>query len=412
MPASSVLSVVLWAVALAAAIWILVPAIAFAFRLGGRLQTAVLPEVGPPEIAGADASLKGRLRQLAALGFRAAGQTRETCRFFSPMHWRWQQHGATRWLVSPDGLTHVTLHRLIADEPVRIGVVTLFGDRGLVWTSSPGLPNRKFSTPRCWRLGLENLDAAALLAKHEEQVAAFTGEHGVSAQKGTIAEIAAADNAASAALLRESLADHYLLPVMYLASAVVLVGMPADALLSPRVPFLLCVVAAGYVLLRWLQLGPRLRESARRSHGAALVEPDYVGPDGWIRPSRNERWLRVLAALAALLSCGWLAGFVVKVPALLTTPGQLLLPLLFVGAIALIIVRCAGRALGRIVLRKNEEQRNPKDFWSYLMWMNAAFGMMLDWSKGGLRHQLLYGVAALSLLVGYAGWTLEQRRER
>ena len=130
-------SAVLWAVALVATVWVLAPAIAFALRIGG-VRTEVLRDVGPPPISGDQAVFDERFRQLAALGFRDAGRTRQTGLFVLPGHWRWRQFETTRWFVGPDGRTQATLHRLIRDEPVRISFVTLFDDGGVVRTTCPG----------------------------------------------------------------------------------------------------------------------------------------------------------------------------------------------------------------------------------------------------------------------------------
>jgi len=58
---SPVVSAVLWVAAGAAAVWILVPAIAFALGKGW-VRTKVLPDVGPPPTHGDDSAFAPRLR--------------------------------------------------------------------------------------------------------------------------------------------------------------------------------------------------------------------------------------------------------------------------------------------------------------------------------------------------------------
>jgi hypothetical protein len=43
-----------------------------------------------------------------------------------------------RWLGAPDRRTFVELHRIILDEPVRFGAVTLVEGGGMVRTTCPG----------------------------------------------------------------------------------------------------------------------------------------------------------------------------------------------------------------------------------------------------------------------------------
>ena len=97
----SALSVVLWAVALVATVWVLLPSIAFALGIGG-VRTEVLHDIREPAISGDQAVFDERLGQLEALGFCDAGRTRETGLFMMPGHWRWQQFETTRWFVSPE----------------------------------------------------------------------------------------------------------------------------------------------------------------------------------------------------------------------------------------------------------------------------------------------------------------------
>jgi hypothetical protein len=411
--ASPVVSVLLWTVALAATIWILVPAIAFAFNAGGGVQTTVLPEAGPPEIPGSDVSLEERLGQLAALGFRAAGRTRETARFLSPTHWRWEQYGTTRWFVSADGLTYVTLHRVVADEPVRISAVSLFDDGGLVRTSSPGTEAKEFSRPDYRRLGLRNVDARALLARHQEEAQSFGQERGSRNRKATVAEIAARDVAAERPLIRKAVTGGYGLVLMFVQVWMIAPLALAQQTPAGIIPLGICCSAGLYALMRWATHGPLLRYNARRSHREDLSsQPDYVAPDGKILAiGATERRLRILAAVGAALACAWPIAIAMTLPRTAGTGrSELVLCFTVIAASVLIIVQLWGRASGRMLFRP-KGKRSPKDLWytttlmSFVMWSSSS---SIHWRDERLRPMMLV-VAGASLIVGVVGWRLERK---
>ena len=408
-----VASVVLWAGALALTIWILVPAIAFALGAGGGVQTDVYPDVGSPGLPGDDALMESRRQQLAALGFRAVGRTREHGRFIFPTHWHWQQYGTTRWFVSPDGHTHVTLSRVIADEPVRMAAVTAFDGGGMVRTSSPGTEAKQFAQPTYWRVGLRNVDPATLVARHQEQVEAFAREHGARTRAATVAEVAAADTAATRATLRKAAAGSYVLLCVLLPVPVSLVGLESRGrgVGSLVIAVEICVMAGLYALLRWVIHGPLLRYNARRSHNEDLAsQPDYVAPDGSIAATgKNERWLRVLAIPAALLSAAWPVAFASKIPQHYAGGGgAVILQLVLIVMSSLLVAQFVGRALGKVLLQK-KGARSPSQLWTSLMMIAFVFANWLDWSRGTL-NRVLYMVAALSVIVGFVGWRLERSR--
>jgi len=408
-----VASVVLWAGALALTIWILVPAIAFALGAGGGVQTDVYPDVGSSGLPGDDALMESRMQQLAALGFRAAGRTREHGRFLFPTHWHWEQYGTTRWFVSPDGHTHVTLSRVIPDEPVRIAAVTTFDGGGMVRTSSPGTEAKQFAHPTYWRVGLRNVDPATLVARHQEQVEAFAREHAARARTATVAEVAAADTAATRATLRKSAAGSYTLLCVLLPVPISLVGLGSRGrgVGSLVIAGEICMMAGLYALLRWVVHGPLLRYNARRSHNEDLApQPDYVAPDGRIAATgKNERWLRVLAIPAALLSAVWPIAFASKIPQHYAGGGgAVILQVVLIVLISLLVVQFVGRALGKVVLQKKGALR-PSQFWTSLIMMAFLFATWLDWSRGTL-NRVLYMDAALSVVVGFVGWRLERSR--
>src|SRR5262249_11072823 len=120
---------------------------------------------------GDDADYERRYQQFAALGFQPIGTSHETCWFINSHKWYWRSRG-TRWMAKPDGLTLVTFHRMLADEPVRYGAVTVFERGGLVRTACPGA-GATIDTDTYLRVEFPDIEPAELLAKHAEHVEAF-----------------------------------------------------------------------------------------------------------------------------------------------------------------------------------------------------------------------------------------------
>lgn len=417
MSATVALNALLWTAALAATIWILVPAIAFALNIGG-LRTDVLPDAGPPTVYTEDSVFGPRLGQLAALGFRMESRTRERGRFISPIHWTWESYEAQQWLVSPDGLTHATLYRLAEGEPARISVVTTFEDGGLVRTSCPGAGAKETTRPNYWRFDVRGVDAATLLAKHQEQVEAFARERGTKAKAATVAEIAAADNAAEWPIVRKLSMSSYGTLAFFLLPApffFLLVPMRAQGGLA-FTPIAICVAAGFYALLRGLLLGPMVRQNAKLSHTrdlsedvAPAPEPADVTEDGRILATgKNERRLRLLAAAGALLWCVWVFIFARgMVVGLIERRTGILIALPFLALSIWTAGQFAGRARGRMIWTW-KRRRDPLALWTSMLPF-VVFFMMLP-SNNPAFHHLARVVAMLSILVGIFGLGLEKKR--
>ena len=86
----------LWALAVAAGVWIIVPAIGFAvYPLKFEVEVNEDPRVA--EARGEDAAYDGWFQEFAALGFVPLGKTVEKCRFFTPLHWNWRSTAPACW---------------------------------------------------------------------------------------------------------------------------------------------------------------------------------------------------------------------------------------------------------------------------------------------------------------------------
>jgi hypothetical protein len=411
--ATVAVNVLLWAAAVAAAIWIVVPAIAFALNIGG-LHTEVLPDAGPPTLYSVDSVFGARLKELAALGFRMAARTIERGRFISPIHWTWESHQAQQWLVSPDGLTHATLYRIAEGEPARISVVTMFEDGGMVRTSCPGGAAQAATTATYWRFDVLGVDAATLFARHLEHVDTFAQKYGKKAKATTVAEIGAADNAAEWPIVRKMGVSSYFILMFFLPALPFLTLRAHTAGGLALGPIATCALAAFYAFVRWHILGPNVRQNAKLSHtrdlsegDAPTVEPPDIAEDGRILATgKNERRLRMLALGTAILSCVWpVTSARALIAYVRERPGIILGFVVFFSFSTLVIVQLAGRARGKMVWQR-KGRRDPAGIWTSLLLMNFLFMMQ---PKSAFHH-FFWAVTAASFLLGWIGWTLEKKR--
>jgi len=152
--------VVLYLIAALALVWVLVPLGAFGLA-GARLRKELDRDPARAEPRADDPDHARRYHQFWELGFRPVGVTRETCWFMNATRWYWHALDWSRWMQRPDDGLLVSFHRLLADEPVRFGAVTLFDDGGLVRTTCPGVRSGvRQDTERSLRVELKNVEPA------------------------------------------------------------------------------------------------------------------------------------------------------------------------------------------------------------------------------------------------------------
>jgi len=272
---------VLWAVAIAASVAILLPALLFAIapvRLRNRVDTD--PALAEPSADDPDYQL--RFRQFAALGFRPLGRTFETCWFMSPLKPYWRSLQGERWLADREHRTFVSFHRLVRDEPVRFGVVSYLPGDGVVRTTCPGTTGRVVSDEEAlyWRTELRNVEPEALLRRHEASLAELAARRELAPKRMTLEEIAANELFHGKRLVGRSGRSGYSLIVScflgpalfssfywsFVFPAVVRHGRP-----SPRSPlhhlaFSLCVGAALFAFVRLVMMPLGRRQAVLRSH--------------------------------------------------------------------------------------------------------------------------------------------------
>jgi len=408
-----VVNALLWAAAVAAAAWILVPGIAFALNIGG-LRTEVLPDAGPPTLYSEDSVFGARLKEVAALGFAMAARTIERGRFISPIHWTWESHQAQQWLVSPDGLTHATLYRIAEGEPARISVVTKFENGGTVRTSCPGGAAQEATTSSYWRFDVLGVDAATLFARHLEHVDRFAELYRTKTRAATVAEIGAADNAAEWPIVRRMSVSSYFILLFFVSPALPFLTLRAHTTGGLALgPILTCALAAFYAFVRWHVLGPNVRENAKLSHRRDLnqevpptLDPDDIAEDGRILATgKNERRLRVLAVAAAILSCVWPVIWALELLVYMRERPVILAFVVLFPLSVLLVVWLAGRARGKMVWQR-KGHRDPAGLWTWLLLLNFFFGIQ---SKPA-SHHFVWMVVVASFVLGLIGWNLEKKR--
>jgi hypothetical protein len=106
----------------------------------------------------------------------------------TPMNWR-RKFPEARWLVSPDGMIFVACYRLLTFEPVRFAVYGMNDRGGIVETASPGAKVSVDPGGADRRIEAPGLRGAALLARHQAEVASFCQSRGWSAVPTTLAHI-------------------------------------------------------------------------------------------------------------------------------------------------------------------------------------------------------------------------------
>jgi hypothetical protein len=204
----------LFAIAIGAAIWIIVPAVAHS--LGWlRLRHRTVSDPRRAEPAADDPDYERRYRQFAALGFQPIGWSRESCWFINGHKWYWRGRG-TRWMGLPDGTIFVTFHRMLDDEPVRFGAITIFERGGMVRTTCPGA-GATIDNETCLRVEFPSIEPDELIAKHKEHVAAFSRRRGRTARPARIEDVAGEEEAQTNKLLTGQVRSSYGRPIVFVA---------------------------------------------------------------------------------------------------------------------------------------------------------------------------------------------------
>jgi hypothetical protein len=254
--------VVLYTVALAAAIWALVPAAAFALGLM-RLRTRTHPEPARAEPTADDADYARRFGQFAALGYRALGFSVETCWFLNPLTWYWRSFSGTRWMAAADGKTLVSFHRHLADEPVRFGAVTLFDDGGLVRTACPGA-GVIYQDGNFLRMEVRGVEPVELLSKHEIHVMAFATEGNRHVKDATLEEVVRIEAEHDVKVLKQQ-GNYWDVAAFFVLPAVAAFWGASGAILH-RVAVAACVGGAAFAVLKFVIIPRRRRRRVIASH--------------------------------------------------------------------------------------------------------------------------------------------------
>jgi hypothetical protein len=365
------LQILIWFFLAAFTVWTLGPVVGFFWK---RQQIGIDVYAEPPLARPypEDADGLRRYQELLDLGYAPAGSTYEHARFFTPLHWRWRSRGL-RWLASPDGRTFVHLHRIVDEEPVRFGAVTVFEGGGTWHTACPGVQGEMPEIPGHGRADLIGVGTGELLEKHAAFVEAFARDNAVAAKSVGLAEVAQASLTYSrVALPRMKLGGLAALPVSMWALAVVPAVTSFARSGRARVVALAMAafMALFYLAIRHGALGLAKIYTARRSHTRAFaLERTAVAADGTIAVGRYERWLRVLAVVGAL---DVIARLVVVAARAAQDQGLGTAQLVFAGAVAVMCVMGLRELVARVKGRVASVGVKQTSVMAWSTWSTAA----------------------------------------
>jgi hypothetical protein len=264
-----------WILSVAAAlglIWMLVPLLMAS--IGWRpVRVVVLEDPLTVEPGSGDPSYRLRFTQLVAAGFRPLGTTIETCWFNSPLRWQRQSLQGERWLASPDAQTFVALHRVVLDEPVRLGAVTLLEGGGMIQTACPGAGHSGDVGPRHRRAEVQNVDAVDLLGRHRKNVEEFCRERSLVVREATLRDLALEDTDCTRLALKGQKVSSYwqlllvilVIPLLGFALMLHTPGREERHLHDLAVSVL--TATAMFAVVRHHLLNVTLRQQALKRHG-------------------------------------------------------------------------------------------------------------------------------------------------
>jgi hypothetical protein len=254
-------------VAVVLAINVLVPPVMTSLR---RVRLRSVPFADPERARPTenDPTYRKLYDQFVALGFEPAGLEHEVGWFLSV--WDWRKRFEQRWLASPDGQTFVTFHKIFPQEPWRFGAATMLSGGCVVRTSCPGVDGLAKVIPEYHVTRLPGADPAEMLARHREQVDAFSLERDASIVKSTMTEVAALEASLGERLLNALPLNHGgLFQTFYLMPAVLIASIAWLASDGPRWIHLAWAIGIPAVLVRLLRdfvVLPQARQAALACH--------------------------------------------------------------------------------------------------------------------------------------------------
>jgi hypothetical protein len=263
----------LWVIAVAASIWILVPPVMYALGFT-RIHTEVDEDPARAEPRGDDLTYERWFKQLQALGYRPIGRSVEKVRFFTPVHWRWRSLGS-RWMVSPDRTTFVSFYRVVSNSPLRFSAETIFEGGGALGTVSTDSrldfdPGGNF---RRIELGA-SIEPADLVEKHQEYVEWFCRERRLTVKRGAFREVVAeTTELARRVLPKTGIRGLYAIVAIFLLPAwgALRIQQHEHAPLWFHPAVGICFAAWLFATARWLVLPSRTRLVVRLVVVAILV---------------------------------------------------------------------------------------------------------------------------------------------
>ena len=197
----------------------------------------------------------------------------ETSWFNTPLRWQRQSLQGARWLASADRRTFVALHRIVLDEPVRFGAVTLVEGGGMIQTACPGVGLSGDLGLRSRRNEVQNVDAVDLLRRHRNNVEDFCRERDLVVREATLRDVATEETACTRLTLKGQKVGSYwqlvlailVVPVLGFALMLYTPGRQDRHLHDLAVSAL--TATAMFAVVRHHLLNVALRQQALKRHG-------------------------------------------------------------------------------------------------------------------------------------------------
>jgi len=157
-------------------LWALIPA--FVAQLGlRRVKVDIVPVPATVLPRAGDMAYRRMFDELRTLRFEPLGTNYEHAWFVDAFRWHWRSSGV-HLMATPDRLTAAGIFRLIAEEPPRLVVVTVFEGGGMFHTAYPGTgASAREYDGRLKKIEVRGLAPAAVVAHHLEQAEAFRLAH-------------------------------------------------------------------------------------------------------------------------------------------------------------------------------------------------------------------------------------------
>jgi hypothetical protein len=291
---------------------------------------------------------------------------------------------------------------------MRMGAVTHFEGGGSWRTACPGVLGGVPPVPGHGRADLLSVGPGELLERHAAYVDAFARENGVAPKGVTLAELAQVNATYErAALPKMGMGQMASLPISMGAICLFLGGLALVRSGEARIGALGGAVFMGlfYLVIRHGVLNIARGHVARHMHTRAFqLEQTAVAADGTIATGRYERWLRLLAVVAALDVAARLVVIAWKIVQNFpfSGGGAFVFAALIVALNVIVLRELVARAKGRVVTLGAK----PSSVGAWSSWSTAA--LLFSVGVRTMPHVLM-GWLVVVFVLSVLGRALEKR---